>query len=106
MTRARLLKEINSVEDATKVEETVKTGYTETAIENLVYWAAAEEDLAESYGQMAQDTKNQSRRDVYIRLQEDSKRNMVEISGLVDYLKGLDEARAKRIELLKGLPSQ
>jgi len=105
MTRTRLLKEINSIEDAKKVEETVKTGYTETAIENLVYWAAAEEDLAESYGQMAQDSKSQARRDAYIRLQEDSKRNMVEISGLVDYLKGLDDARAKRIELLKGLHS-
>ena len=103
MTRARLLKEINSIEDAKKVEETVKTGYTETAIENLEYWAAAEEDLAESYEQMAKDSKNQARRDAYIRLQEDSKRNTVEISGLVDYLKGLDDARAKRIELLKGL---
>ena len=105
MTRARLLKEINSIEDAQKVEETVKTGYTETAIENLEYWAAAEEDLAESYGQMAEDSKNQANRDVYIRLQEDSKRNMVEISGLVEYLKGLDDARRKRIELLKGLRS-
>ena len=105
MTHTRLLKDINSVEDAKKVEETVKTGYTETAIENLVYWAAAEEDLAESYGLMAQDSKNQARRDTFIRLQEDSKRNMVEISGLVEYLKGLDGARAKRIELLKGLHS-
>jgi len=103
MTRTRLLKEINSIEDAKKVEETVKTGYTETAIENLAYWAAAEEDLAESYGQIAEDSKNQTTRDAFIRLQEDSKRNMVEISGLVEYLKGLDDARAKRIELLKGL---
>ena len=105
MTRTRLLKEINSLEEAKKVEETVKTGYTETAIENLVYWAAAEEDLAESYGEMAQDSKNQAKRDAFIRLQEDSKRNMVEISGLVDYLKGLDDARVRRIELLKGLHS-
>jgi len=103
MTRARLLKEFSSLEDAKKVEETVKTGYTEAAIENLVYWAAAEEDLAESYGQMAQDSKDQARRDAFIRLQEDSKRNMVEIHGLVEYLKGLDDARAKRIDLLKGL---
>jgi len=103
MTRTRLLKEFNSIEDAKKIEETVKTGYTETAIENLVYWAAAEEDLAESYEQMAQDSNDQARRDAFIRLQEDSKRNMVEISGLVEYLKGLDGARAKRIDLLKGL---
>jgi len=105
MTHTRLLKEFNSTEDAKKVEETVKTGYTETAIENLVHWAAVEEDLAESYGLMAEASKNQTKRDAFIRLQEESKRNMVEISGLVDYLEGLDKARAKRIELLKSLPS-
>ena len=104
MTRNRLLKEFNSIEDAKKVEETVKTGYAETAIENLVSWAAVEEDLAASYGEMAEAAKNQASRDAFIRLQEESKRNTVEISGLVDYLEGLDKARAKRIDLLKGLP--
>ena len=105
MTHARILKEFSSTEDAKKVEETIKTGYSETAIENLVNWAAAEEDLAESYGHMAEASKKQPARDAFIRLQEESKRNMVEIAGLVDYLEGLDKARAKRIELLKGLPS-
>ena len=103
MTRTRILKEFSSTDDAKKVEETIKSGYTETAIENLTNWAAAEEDLAESYGQMANSSKNQAHRDAYIRLQEESKRNMVEISGLVDYLEGLDRARAKRIALLKSL---
>ena len=105
MTRTRLLKEFNSTEDARKVEETVKTGYSETAIENLVHWAAVEEDLAESYAKMAEVATNQARRDAFIRLQEESKRDMVEISGLVEYLEGLDRARATRIELLKSLPT-
>lgn len=105
MTHTRVLKEFSSTEDATKVEETVKTGYSETAIENLVQWAGVEEDLAESYGQMADASTNQTSRDAFIRLQEESKRNVVEISGLVDYLEGLDKARAKRIGLLKSLPS-
>jgi cbb3-type cytochrome oxidase cytochrome c subunit len=103
LTRTRILKEFSSTEDAKKVEETIKTGYSETAIENLVGWAAAEEDLAETYGQMANESKKQAARDAFIRLQEESKRNMVEIAGLVDYLEGLDKARAKRIELLKSL---
>ena len=105
MTHTRVLKEFSSTEDARKVEETVKTGYSETAIENLVQWAGVEEDLAESYGQMADTSKNQTSRDAFIRLQEESKRNVVEISGLVDYLEGLARARAKRIALLRSLPS-
>ena len=104
MTKERILSQVNSPDDARKVEETVKTGYAETSIENLVQWAAVEEDLAESYGTLAGSSKSPERARVFRQLQEESKRNMVEISGLVEYLEGLDRARVKRIELLKGLP--
>jgi len=103
MTRSRIIKEFDSTEDARKVEETVKTGYAETSIESLVHWAAVEEDLADTYGRMAESTKEQKHRDAFIRLQEESKRNRVELEGLVDYLEGLDKARVERIDLLKGL---
>jgi cbb3-type cytochrome oxidase cytochrome c subunit len=52
---------------------------------------------------MAQASKKQDTRDAFIRLQEESKRNVVEITGLVEYLEGLDKARIKRIDLLKSL---
>ncbi len=104
MTKERILSQVNSPDDARKVEESVKTGYAETSIENLVQWAAVEEDLAESYGMLADSEKSTERSKAFRLLQEESKRNMVEISGLVEYLEGLDRARVKRIELLKDLP--
>lgn len=103
MPKARVIKEFDSVDDARKVEETVKTGYTETSIESLVQWAAVEDDLAETYGKLAAATKDSAKHDAFLRLSEESKRNTVEISGLVEYLEGLDRARVKRIELLSGL---
>jgi len=103
MKRARVIKEFDSVEDAKKVEETVKTGYAETSIESLVNWAAVEDDLAESYGRMADSSKGQAAHDAFLLLQQESRRNMVELEGLVEYLEGLDKARVKRIELLSGL---
>ena len=105
MTRNRVIKEFDSTEDAKKVEETVKTGYAETSIENLVQWAAVEEDLAESYGQMAEASKSPKEQEAFRQLHEESKRNMLELTGLVEYLEGLDKARVKRIELLDGLRS-
>jgi hypothetical protein len=98
-----VIKEFSSIEDAKKVEETVKTGYAETSIESLVNWAAVEEDLAESYGQMAESSKEPASHETFLLLQQESKRNMVELSGLVDYLEGLDKARIKRIEMLTKL---
>jgi hypothetical protein len=103
MNRDRVIKEFDSIEDAKKVEETVKTGYAETSIESLVQWAAVEDDLAETYGKMAASSKDPAKHDAFLRLSEESKRNMAEITGLVDYLEGLDRARIKRIELLTGL---
>jgi hypothetical protein len=98
-----VIKEFSSIEDAKKVEETVKTGYVETSIESLETWAAVEEDLAESYGMMAESSKESGSHDAFLLLQQESKRNTVELSGLVDYLKGLEKARIKRIEMLTGL---
>jgi uncharacterized protein Smg (DUF494 family) len=104
MSRHRIISEVTTAEDARKVEETVKTGYAETSIENLVYWAAVEEDLEESYGRLADEAESPARKKTFRHLQEESKRNQVQISGLVEYLEGLDKARVKRIELLRGLP--
>lgn len=103
MKRSRVIKEFDAVEDARKVEESVKTGYAEASIESLVRWAAVEDDLAETYGRLAESEKDPERHDAFLTLQLESRRNTVEISGLVDYLEGLDKARAKRIELLSGL---
>ena len=103
MTRARVIKDFDSTEDAKKVEETVKTGFAETSIESLVQWAAVEEDLAETYGRLSEESKVPERHDAFLQLREDSKRNMKELLGLVEYLEGLDKARTKRIETLKGL---
>ncbi len=104
MAKPRIISEVASPEDAKKIEETVKTGYAETSIENLVNWAAVEEDLEESYGQLADQAESPERKGAFKRLQEESKRNMVELSGLVEYLEGLERARVKRIELLGDLP--
>ncbi len=104
MAKQRIISEVASAEDARKVEETVKTGYAETSIENLVNWAAVEEDLEESYGKLAESSESPAKKEAFRKLQEESRRNMVELTGLVEYLEGLDRARVKRIELLNGLP--
>lgn len=103
MKRARVIKEFSTVEDAKKVEESVKTGYAEASIESLISWAAVEDDLAETYGELARSSGDPAAHDAFLTLQLESKRNTVEITGLVEYLEGLDRARAKRIELLSAL---
>jgi len=103
MTRTRLLKEINSTEDARKVEETVKTGYAETTIENLTHWLAAEEDLVDSYGHLADSTDDAKKKTAFRKLQAESKANIARLAELLKSLEELDRARTERIGLLGGL---
>jgi hypothetical protein len=103
MTRTRLLKEINSTEDARKVEETVKTGYSETSIENMTHWLAAEEDLVDSYGQLADSSDDAKKKNAFKKLQAESKANLALLTDLQKTLEKLDRARTERIDLLSGL---
>jgi hypothetical protein len=105
MPRSRVIVEFSSTGDAKKVEETVKTGYAETSIENLVQWIAVEEDLVDSYGKLAESAKDTASRDAFRKLREESSDNIKELSGILKSLEGLDRARINRIELLGGLPS-
>jgi hypothetical protein len=105
MTRNRVIVEFNSTGDAKKVEETVKTGYAETSIENLVHWVAVEEDLVDSYGRLAESTKDPASKAAFRKLQEESTNNIKELSGILRSLEGLDRARIRRIELLEDLHS-
>jgi len=103
LTRTRLLKEISSIGDAKKVEETVKTGYSETAIENLTQWLAAEEDLVDSYGHLVDSSDDAKEKNAFEKLQAESRSNMARLAELLESLEALDKARTERIDVLKGL---
>jgi hypothetical protein len=105
MSHNRVIVELDSPSDAKKVEETVKTGFAETSIETLTQWMAVEDDLAESYGRLSQIAKDSASREVFGKLQGESRTNISELSKLLKSLEELDRARVKRVEMLDDLLS-
>lgn len=99
----RLLTEFNSKEDAKKVEESVKTGYIDTTVENLAHWSAVEDDLADTYGRLASAAKAQAEKATFKHLRDESMRNKAELSKLLKAVEELDRARISRIEKLARL---
>ncbi|MDE1857546.1 MAG: hypothetical protein KGI26_00565 [Thaumarchaeota archaeon] len=99
----RVLTEFDSTVDAKKVEETVKTGYIDTTVENLVQWCAVEDDLADTYGRLADAAKGQAEKAAFKQLRDESERNKAELSKLLKVVEELDRARVGRIERLAGL---
>jgi hypothetical protein len=101
MSRARIISEVNSAEDAKKVEETVKTGYAEPMIESVLTWIGVEEDLAGSYDALAKGAHTGSASEVYQNLAEESRRCLDALEAIRRSLEKLDETQVKRIGLLK-----
>ncbi|HYC26932.1 MAG TPA: hypothetical protein VEB67_02795 [Nitrososphaerales archaeon] len=104
MRRDRVIVDFDGAEDAKKVEETVKTGYAETAIETVIHWIAVEEDLVDSYGRLAAGAGSVEKKAVFGDLENGSKSNVEELRRLLAELEVLDRARVARIESLTSLP--
>ncbi|HYC11812.1 MAG TPA: hypothetical protein VEC02_04035 [Nitrososphaerales archaeon] len=100
MKRERIIAEVETVSDARKVEETVKTGYVEALIETLVNWIGVEEDLVSSYERFASRQTNTQAKDVFQQLAKESGENVETLTDLKKSFEMLDKARISRIEQL------
>ncbi len=105
MKRTRVIAELDTAEEARRVEESVKTGYLDSTIESLTQWRAVEEDLAESYAGLAQSSKDEKTRERFMSLHEGSRRAAPQITQLLTSLEELDRARVERIGVLSKMGS-
>ncbi len=103
MKTERLISEVNTAEDARKVEESVKTGYLETTIDSLLQWIGVEEDLVSSYEVLAEKSGSAPARAVFRQLLEESRKNIKLLSDLQRSFEELDRARVQRLKLLASL---
>ncbi|HXQ92051.1 MAG TPA: hypothetical protein VN739_03530, partial [Nitrososphaerales archaeon] len=77
MSRERVIVEIENLEQALKLEETVRTGYCDPIAENLVAWIAVEEDLVSSYEKLSKKYSQQGPNNTIKELSEESKNNII-----------------------------
>jgi hypothetical protein len=103
--KERLITEVNTAEEAKKVEETVKTGYLEVTIDTLINWIGVEDDLANSYEGLASKAQTPAAKAAYRRLCDESRKNIEQLTGLQKSFESLDRARVQRLKLLESLES-
>lgn len=99
----RILKEIGTLEEAERIEETIKTGYVDTIIENLVNWIGAEEDLSESYEKFSKFLASPEEREIVDSLHVLSASNIDVLNKMLEEFEGFDSEYRKRIRLVKKL---
>ena len=105
MGKERLIVEVNTAEEAKKVEETVKTGYLEATMDTLINWIGVEDDLADSYEALASKAQTPAAKAAYKLLCDETRKNIEHLTGLQKSLESLDRAQVQRIKLLASLES-
>ncbi len=100
LSRERVIVDIESLGQALKLEQTVRTGYCDPIIENLLAWIAIEEDLASSYDKLL-DKHQEEKRKVVSMLSDESKRNIELLHGLLKSVEEFGVARDQRIRMIE-----
>jgi hypothetical protein len=100
---ARMLVDISSLDEARRVEETIKTGYIDVIIENIVNWIGIEEDLAASYEKLSKSLARSDQRELANELQVLSDSDVSVLRRWLEEFEGLENEYKKRIRLVKKL---
>ena len=74
--RERIIKDIETVDQAIKAEKDVEIGYHGVIDENIAYWLAVEEDIVESYTKLLKQSDNKRIKTTLTRIIEDSKNHI------------------------------
>lgn len=90
-----MIKEINSVDQAIKIEESVVKGYYESIREAIKEWIMVEEDIAESYQKFNNSIMNN--------LAEDSRNTIKILNKILNEINDVVDSRKKRVQILKEL---
>lgn len=102
--RERIIKDIETLDQAIKAEQSVESGYHSVIDENISYWTAVEEDVIESYSKLIEGSHSPEMRKTLGEIVEDSKKHarmLDKISEMFDEIIKDEEKHAKMLTILK-----
>jgi len=106
MSRPRVIKKIENFEDAVKVEKSVERGYHGVIDEHITYWIAVEEDVADSYSQIAERTENAKIKTVLGKIVSDSRKHAKMLRVVLDTFKKIMKDEEEHARLLGELAKE
>ncbi len=104
MSRTRIIRDIETLDQAIKAEQDVESGYHSVIDENITYWKAVEEDIIDSYTKLITSSENSQLKQTLEHIVEDSKKHrrlLDQVSGLLREIVVDEEKHAKMLTNLK-----
>ena len=101
--RERIIKDIETVDQAIKAEKDVEIGYHGVIDENIAYWLAVEEDIVESYTKLLKQTDSKKIKATLSRIIEDSKNHIRILTSIKKSFTKIMTDEKRHAELLESL---
>jgi rubrerythrin len=101
--RERIIKDIETVDQAVKAEKDVEAGYHGVIDENIAYWLAVEEDIIESYNKLMKQTNNRKIKTVLARIIGDSEKHVRMLTSIKKSFNKIMNDEQRHAELLESL---
>ncbi len=103
MKRERVIVDIANLGQASKIEDTVKTGYCDVINDYILHWIAVEEDLTESYRKLAEQSGDSKIKETMKKFAEESVQNARTLRELHNSFDALGVAKINRYQVLEEL---
>jgi len=99
LSRPRVIKQIETFDDAVKAERDVESGYDRVIDEHITYWIAVEEDIVDSYSKLMANTEYPKIRTTLRNIVADSRRHAEMLRSVAETFRKimLDEEKHARL---------
>ncbi|HEY4657634.1 MAG TPA: hypothetical protein VIH34_04030 [Candidatus Bathyarchaeia archaeon] len=104
MSRTRVIKDIENLDQAIKAEQDVESGYHSVIDENLTYWMAVEEDVIDSYTKLIEASQSTEMKRTLEQIIDDSRKHrriLEQVSGMLRDIVTDEEKHARMLTNLK-----
>jgi rubrerythrin len=101
--RERIIKDIETVDQAVKAEKDVEAGYHGVIEENISYWLAVEQDIIDSYTKLGDQSEDNKVKSTLTKIIEDSKNHIRMLTSIRKTFDKIMEDEERHAKLLQEL---
>jgi len=101
--RERIIKDIETVDQAVKAEKDVEAGYHGVIEENISYWLAVEQDIIDSYTKLGDQSEDKKVKSTLTKIIEDSKNHIRMLTSIRKTFDKIMEDEERHAKLLQEL---
>ena len=101
--RERIIKDVESIDQAIKAEKDVESGYHGVIEENISYWLAVEEDIVESYTKLAKKSRSKTVKTTLTKIIKDSENHIRILTSIRKSINHIMEDEHRHATMLQEL---